>query len=215
MSKNIQKLHFSELEQKINALKAFAVSPQTESFEIHFNLSLNPKIPEQMFVQKCTLPNPTGKEVRIIAFVPESQREAALLAGADFVADEENIKKIKENKIFFDSCVASPEAMKLLSPLAKILGPRGLMPNAKLGTLTPNVAEAIRLLKAGQVSLKNDRYGLLHVMIGKCNQPSNQIQENLEHLIDFVQSKKPQAVKGNLIQTVFLSTTMGPSISLL
>lgn len=215
MSKNIQKLNFSELEKKINVLKAFAVSSQTESFEIHFNLTLNPKIPEQMFVQKCTLPHSTGKEVKIIAFVPESQREVALAAGADFIADEENIKKIKENKIFFDSCVASPEAMKLLSPLAKILGPRGLMPNAKLGTLTPNVAEAIRLLKAGQVSLKNDRYGLLHVMIGKCNQSSNEIQENLEHLIDFVQSKKPQAVKGNLIQTVFLSTTMGPSISLL
>jgi large subunit ribosomal protein L1 len=210
----IQKLDSVELEQKINTLKSFAIDPRSESFEVHFRLNINPKMPEQMFVQKCTLPNSTGKDVKIIAFVSEAQRQQALQAGADFIADEENINKIKANKIFFDFCVASPDAMKLLSPLAKILGPRGLMPNAKLGTLTPNITEAIRQLKGGQVSIKNDRNGLLHVMIGKCNASLPHIRENLEYLVDFVQSKRPSAVKGNFIETVFLSTTQGPSVSL-
>lgn len=210
----IQKLDSVELVQKINALKSFAISPSTESFEVHFRLNINPKMPEQMFVQKCTLPNSTGREVKIIAFVSDAQKQQALQAGADFIADEENINRIKANKIFFDFCVASPEAMKLLSPLAKILGPRGLMPNAKLGTLTTNVSEAIKQLKGGQVSLKNDRYGLLHVMIGKSDNTMSQIRENLEYIVEFVQSKKPSAVKGNFVESIFLSTTQGPSLSL-
>lgn len=212
---NLQKINLQELSEKIEFLKAFALEKNFESVEVHMNLNVNAKIPEQMFVQKCTLPHSTGKKVTILAFVPENMKKAALAAGADFVADEENIAKIKNNKIFFDACVASPESMKILSPLAKILGPRGLMPNAKLGTLTPQVTEAIQLLKQGQVSLKNDRYGILHVMVGKSNASTQALVENIEFLIDFVQSKKPTAVKGNLIEKISLSTTMGPALSLL
>lgn len=212
---NIQKLHGVNIEDKVRELKSFSLFPNKESIEIHFNLNINPKIPEQMFVQKCTLPNITGKDVKIIAFVSESLKDSVLKAGVNYLGDEEHINKIKNNKIFFDYCVASPDMMRVLSPLAKILGPRGLMPNAKLGTLTPYVAEAVSELKRGQVSLKNDRYGLVHAMVGRCDMPTSSITDNIEYLIDFVQGKKPSMIKGNLIKRVHISSTQGSSASII
>lgn len=201
----------SDLTQKIQILKAFSLD--SENIEIHVNLNINPKIPDNTFFHKCNLPHRTGKNIKILAFVHESMRDKVLSAGADFIADEESIKRIQGNKIFFDVCIATPESLKMLSSLAKILGSRGLMPNAKLGTLTPHIIEAIGALKEGQISLKNDRYGILHVLVGKCNSPTEHIQENIEYLIDVIQTKKPSSVKGTYMNSVYLSTTHGPSLS--
>nr|YP_007890473.1 ribosomal protein L1 [Andalucia godoyi]AGH23967.1 ribosomal protein L1 [Andalucia godoyi] len=208
----LQKIYSEGLDDKIKMLKAYAISQSNESFELHVNLGINPKISDQMFVHKCTLPQSTGKSIKILAFVPESLQNQA--SEADFLINEEYLDKIKKNKIFFDVCVATPEMMKMLSPLAKILGPRGLMPNAKLGTLTSNVAEAIQSLKRGQLSIKNDRYGILHIPIGKAEHSLSHLKENIEYMIEFISTRRPQSLKGNMILSVHLSTTMGPSVLL-
>lgn len=200
------------LEEKIQMLQSYALSQGKERFELHVNLGINPKMSDQMFVHSCTLPHSSGKSVRVLAFVPESAKAQA--SEADWIAGPEEIQKIQKNQIFFDVCVATPDMMKTLSPLAKILGPRGLMPNAKLGTLTTNLRDAIQSFKKGQMSLKNDRYGILHVQVGNANHPLQHVKENIEYVLDFILARRPASLKGNMILGVHLSTTMGPSLAL-
>lgn len=203
------------LKNKINALKAYALYPQHEIMDIHINLNINPRITEQMFVQKFSFPHMIHRNVTVLAFTSDlSKKEELIKAGADYIADEEIINQIKKGKIFFDYCVASPDMMKILSPLAKVLGPRGLMPNVKLGTLDTNLNEAIKRLKQGQLSLRNDKFGILHVPIGKLTESTSLLIENIEALIHFVNSKKPVSVKGNYIKSCFISSTEGPSLSI-
>lgn len=203
----------SSLHEKIEVLKAYAISNSREVLEVHVNLNINPRITEQMFTHKFTFPHALHKNVTILAFSPDSSRDQELKAsGADYIANDDIINDIKKGKIFFDYCVASPESMKMISPLAKILGPRGLMPSVKLGTLDSNLVDAIAKLKQGQVSLRNDKFGILHIPIGKLDAPSHFLEDNLSAVLNFVTSKKPASVKGNYVKKSSISSTRGPSL---
>lgn len=213
MNQNIINNH--NLQEKIDIVKSYVPYREGETMEIHVHLNINPKLADQMFVQKFSFPHPIGKKIKVLAFtLDESKKEELLKEGADYIADKENIEMIKKGKIFFDYCVASPDSMKLVSPLAKILGPKGLMPNVKLGTLDNNIVEAIRRLKQGQVSMKNDKFGVVHLAVGKSNQPTSYIIENIESLLAFVNSRRPQSVKGNYVKSIHISTTHGISLSI-
>lgn len=201
------------LRNKIEFVQCFAINPQLENFELHVHLNINPKLPEHMFVNKCQLPYGTGKNVKILAFTNDlSRKDQLIAAGADYISNDEIIQEIKKGKIFFDYCVATPESMKLVSPLARILGPRGLVPNQKLGTLDNDLVTAIKRLKSGNILLKNDRYGIIHTIVSKCTSPADHTLSNIEELLNFVNSKKPASIKGTYIKSVYLSSTMGPSV---
>lgn len=212
---NINNIKLQNITEKIKILKSYVCYDFGETIELHVKLNINPKLTDQMFIHKFNLPYTTGKKIKILAFTAdESKKEELLNAGADYIADKNNIEIIKKGKIFFDYCVASPDSMKILSPLSKILGPKGLMPNVKLGTLNANLIETITNLKQGQIYMKNDKFGIVHLEIAKSDQPTTQIAENIISLIDFVHSKKPNSVKGNYIKNVYIATTHGSSFEI-
>lgn len=196
-----------ELVKKTSALKFDA------SVEIHAKLGINPKKSDQLVRSSVALPSGTGKSVTIavIATTPDAQK-AAKAAGAEIVGDQELVNDIKAGKVVFDILVATPDSMKLLAPIAKILGPKGLMPNPKDGTVTLNIADAVTNLKKGKVSFKNDDSGNLHVMIGKASFETPKLIENYKALIDSIVKAKPQAMKGTYIKSITITSTMGPGI---
>lgn len=181
--------------------------------EVHVRLGINPKKSDQLVRSSVALPNGTGRAVRVAVISTNGdQIKAALAAGAEIAGDNELIADIKAGKINFDVLVATPEAMKLLAPIAKMLGPRGLMPNPKDGTVSANAAEAVTNLKKGKVSYKNDDSGNVHVMIGKASFDEAKLVENYQALMESIVKAKPVAAKGTFIRNVAVSTTMGPGI---
>lgn len=181
--------------------------------EVHVRLGINPKKSDQLVRSSVALPNGTGRAVRVAVISTNGdQIKAALAAGAEIAGDNELIADIKAGKINFDVLVATPEAMKLLAPIAKMLGPRGLMPNPKDGTVSANAAEAVTNLKKGKVSYKNDDSGNVHVMIGKVSFDEAKLVENYQALMESIVKAKPVAAKGTFIRNVAVSTTMGPGI---
>jgi len=183
------------------------------SLEVHVKLNINTKKTDQQIRNTVILPNGTGKNLKVaVVSTIGDQLRAAKEAGADITGDQELISGIKDGKIVFDVLVATPEAMKLLAPIAKILGPKGLMPNPKDGTVAANAAEAVANLKKGKVSYKNDDSGNLHVMIGKLSFDNEKLAENFKALMDSVLKTKPAGAKGNFITSINLATTMGPGI---
>jgi len=198
---------------------AVALAKQTSmvkfdaSMEIHIRLNLNTKKSDQQVRSSVALPHGTGKTLRVaVITIDGDQQKAAKAAGADLVGDQDLIAEIKDGKAKFDILVATPDSMKLLSPLAKILGPKGLMPNPKDGTVTQNAAEAVSQLKKGKVNYKNDDSGNIHGIIGKISFADNQLVENYQAFIDSVNKVKPAGVKGTYIRNISLSTSMGPGI---
>ncbi len=159
------------------------------------------------------LPNGTGKDVRVAVFTQGANVEAAKAAGADIVGMEDLAELVKKGEMNFDVVVASPDAMRVVGQLGQILGPRGLMPNPKTGTVTPDVATAVRNAKAGQVRYRNDKNGIIHASIGKIAFEANHIQENLAALLEALNKAKPSSAKGIFIQKISLSTTMGAGVS--
>ncbi|MFA5047516.1 MAG: 50S ribosomal protein L1 [Patescibacteria group bacterium] len=201
------------LEEAIALAKSTSTVKFDASVEVHIKLGINPKKTEQQVRNSVSLPNGTGKTVKVAVVTTDGdQQKAAKAAGADLVGDQEIIASIKDGKIDFDVLVATSEAMKLLAPIAKILGPKGLMPNPKDGTVTQNAAEAVANLKKGKVSYKNDDSGNLHVMIGKVSFDNQKLLENFRALIDSITKAKPATVKGTYIKSISLSTAMGPGI---
>jgi len=183
------------------------------SVEIHIKLNINTKKSDQQIRNTVILPHGTGKNLKLaVISTSNDQIKAAKEAGAEIAGGEEIINDIKENKIKFDILIATPEAMKLLAPIAKILGPKGLMPNPKDGTVAANAAEAVANLKKGKVNFKNDDSGNLHLTIGKVSFDEVKLAENFQVLMDGVIRAKPAGVKGNFIANVYLTTSMGPSI---
>jgi len=181
--------------------------------EVHVRLGINPKKSDQLVRSSVALPNGTGKTVRIaVVSTNGDQIKAALAAGAETAGDNELIADIKAGKINFDILVATPEAMKLLAPIAKMLGPRGLMPNPKDGTVAANAGEAVANLKKGKISYKNDDSGNIHVMIGKVSFDEAKLVENFQALMDSIAKAKPATAKGAYIKNVAVTTTMGPGI---
>lgn len=193
--------------------KANATAKFDETIEMHFNLGIDPKQGDQQIRGTISLPHGTGKSKRVAAFVDAANEAAAKAAGADIVATEETIEEIvRTGKIDFDVAVAVPSMMTKLAKAAKVLGPRGLMPNPKTDTVNPNVAKMIEEQKAGKISFKNDNTGNVHMIVGKASFSSEKLAENIVAALDAIRKAKPQSSKGIYFKSVTLTSTMGPAI---
>jgi large subunit ribosomal protein L1 len=200
--------------------EGIALVPETrcakfdESVEVSGRLGVNPKHPDQMVRGTVVLPNGTGKTIRVLVFAKGEKEAEAKAAGADYAGAEEYFEKIKKGWLDFDAVVATPDIMGEVGKLGKVLGPRGLMPNPKLGTVTFDVARAVKELKAGKVEFRVDKAGNIHVPVGKASFQAEKLKENFLALMDAIVKAKPASSKGTYLRSLFLSTTMGPSIKL-
>jgi large subunit ribosomal protein L1 len=200
------------VDEALKLVKEFATAKFAESVDAAVNLGIDASKSDQQVRGSTVMPHGIGKTVRVAVFTSGKNVEAAKAAGADIVGLEDLAAKVKAGEINFDVVVASPDAMRVVGQLGQILGPRGLMPNPKVGTVTPNVAEAVKNAKAGQVRYRVDKAGIVHCTIGKANFELSQLKENLSALIADLQKAKPSASKGQYLKRVTLSSTMGPGV---
>lgn len=200
-------------DEAVALLKELATAKFPESIDVAVNLGIDARKSDQNVRGATVLPNGTGKEVRVAVFTQGANAEAAKEAGADIVGMDDLADLVKKGEMNFDVVVASPDAMRVVGQLGQILGPRGLMPNPKTGTVTPDVATAVKNAKAGQVRYRNDKNGIIHASIGKIAFEADAIKENLEALIEALRKAKPSSAKGTYIAKVSLSTTMGAGVS--
>jgi len=200
-------------DEAVAVLKDVSSVKFTETFEVAINLGIDPRKSDQAVRGATTLPNGTGKEVRVCVFTQGDAAEAAKAAGADIVGMDELAAEIKAGRMDFDVVVASPDAMRVVGMLGQVLGPRGLMPNPKTGTVTPDVATAVRNAKAGQVRYRADKNGIIHGGIGQISFEATAVKENLEALLADLKKAKPATSKGTYLKKVTLSTTMGPGLA--
>ena len=201
-------------EEGFGLLKQLATAKFKESIDVAVNLGVDPRKSDQVVRGSTVLPNGTGKSVRVAVFAQGNNAEAAKAAGADIVGFEDLAETIKGGVMDFDVVIASPDAMRIVGQLGQILGPRGLMPNPKVGTVTPNVAEAVKNAKAGQVRYRTDKAGIIHCTLGKADFEVNALKENLQALLADLNKMKPSTAKGVYMKKVTISTTMGPGMSL-
>ncbi len=184
-----------------------------ETIELHVKLGVDPKNADQQVRGSVVLPNGTGKTVKVLVIAKGDKADEAKANGADVVGAEEIVDKIlKQNWLDFDACITTPDMMGLVGRIARVLGPRGLMPNPKSGTVTTDVAKAIKDIKAGKVEYRLDKFGIIHVTIGKKSFGVEKLNENYETLMDALIKAKPQAAKGTYLKSISLSATMGPGI---
>ena len=202
-----------EINEAVALLKELATAKFAESVDVAVNLGIDAKKSDQNVRGATVLPNGTGRDVRVAVFTQGANAEAAKEAGAELVGMEDLAELVKKGEMDFDVVVASPDAMRVVGQLGQILGPRGLMPNPKTGTVTPNVAEAVKNAKAGQVRYRNDKNGIIHTTIGKVDFTAEQLQQNLEALIVALKKAKPSQAKGVYLKKVTISTTMGAGVS--
>lgn len=195
-----------ELVKKTNTAKFDA------TVEVAFKLNIDPRKAEQNLRGAVSLPNGTGKTVRVLVIAKSAKAQEALAAGADYAGDTEYLEKIKEGWFEFDTIIATPDMMGELGKLGRVLGPKGLMPNPKLGTVTTNVKDAISNIKKGMVEYKNDSYGNVHMSIGKLSFSEEKIEENLRAIVNEIVKNKPTAVKGTFVKNISVSTTMSPGL---
>ncbi|HYQ91999.1 MAG TPA: 50S ribosomal protein L1 [Candidatus Competibacteraceae bacterium] len=196
----------------LELLKSVATAKFVESVDVAVNLGVDPRKSDQVVRGSTILPHGTGKSVRVAVFTQGANVEAAKEAGADLVGLEDLAAAVKAGELNFDVVIASPDAMRVVGQLGQILGPRGLMPNPKVGTVTSDVATAVRNAKAGQVRYRTDKVGIIHCSIGKVNFEPTQLQENLQALLADLKKAKPATSKGVYMRKVTLSTTMGPGL---
>jgi large subunit ribosomal protein L1 len=182
------------------------------SVEAHVRLGVDPRQADQIVRGTVALPNGTGKTLRVLAFVGGDKAREAQEAGADFVGGEDLIERIRGGWTDFDVAVATPDMMSKVGPLGRILGPRGLMPNPRSGTVTFDIGRAVREVKGGRVEYRTDRWGIVHVAIGKVSFPQEKLHENLAALMEALMRSKPSASKGQYLRTLYLASTMGPSV---
>ncbi len=200
------------LDEAITVLKGTASAKFDESVDVAINLGIDAKKSEQNVRGSAVLPRGTGKTVRVAVFAEGNAAEAAKKAGADIVGFQDLADQIKAGNINFDVVIAAPDAMRVVGQLGQILGPRGLMPNPKVGTVTPNVAKAVENAKAGQVQFRIDKAGIIHCAIGKASFGADALKENLTALLAAVNKSKPSTSKGVYLKKLTLSTTMGPGV---
>ena len=194
-------------------VKSNATSKFDETIEIAMNLGVDPRHADQMVRGTVNLPNGTGKSVRVAVFARGDKADEAKKAGADIVGAEDLMEIVQSGKIDFDRCIATPDMMPIVGRLGKVLGPRNLMPNPKIGTVTVDVAEAVTAAKGGQVQFKAEKAGVIHAGIGKASFDAKKLEENLLAFVDAVQKAKPSGAKGTYLKKVALSSTMGPGVS--
>jgi len=202
------------IDDALSILKSMAKAKFDESVDVAVNLGVDAKKSDQNVRGTAIMPRGTGKTVRVAVFAEGAAAEKAKAAGADIIGFQDLADQIKAGNINFDLCIATPEAMRVVGQLGQILGPRGLMPNPKVGTVTPNVEKAVQSAKAGQVQYRNDKAGIIHCSIGKASFESDALKENLQALMAALNKSKPAQAKGAYIKKVTLSTTMGPGIAL-
>ena len=197
-----------DINEAIALLKELATAKFVESVDVAVNLGIDARKSDQNVRGATVLPHGTGRSVRVAVFTQGANAEAAELVGMEDLADQ-----IKKGEMNFDVVIASPDAMRVVGQLGQVLGPRGLMPNPKVGTVTPNVAEAVKNAKAGQVRYRNDKNGIIHTTIGKVDFDADKLKENLEALLVALKKAKPTQAKGVYIKKVSISTTMGAGVA--
>jgi len=202
------------LDEAIKTVKDLKSAKFDETVEVALNLNVDPRHADQMIRSSVVLPHGTGKNVKVAAFAKGDKIDEAKEAGADIIGDDELLAKIQNGDIDFDIIVATPDMMGVLGRVARILGPKGLMPNPKTGTVTPNIGEAVRNAKAGQVNFRTDKKGNIHAGIGKASFDEAKLKENLETFIAKINKLKPASAKGRYISNAALSLTMSPSITM-
>lgn len=200
------------INEAVALLKELSTVKFAETFDVSINLGIDPRKSDQSVRGATTLPHGNGKDVRVAVFTQGANAEAAKAAGAEYVGMDELAAEIKAGKMDFDVVIASPDAMRVVGQLGQVLGPRGLMPNPKTGTVTPDVVTAVKNAKAGQVRYRAEKGGIIHGGIGKISFDAVAIKENLEALIVDLKKSKPSTSKGVYLQKIALSTTMGPGL---
>lgn len=203
-----------KLADAVKIIKANANAKFDETVEIAMNLGVDPKQNDQNVRGMVQLPHGTGKSVRVAVFAKGDKAEAAKAAGAEFVGAEDLAAKIEAGEMGFDRVIAAPDCMVVVGKLGKVLGPRGLMPNPKLGTVTPNVAEAVKAAKAGSIEFRVEKAGIVQAGVGKASFSEQALAENVKAFISAVAKAKPPSSKGNYIQKISISSTMGPGVKL-
>lgn len=201
------------LEEAVNLLSELSTVKFKESVDVAINLGVDPRKSDQVVRGATVMPNGTGKDVRVAVFTQGANADAAKEAGADIVGMDDLAEQVKKGVMDFDVVIASPDAMRVVGQLGQILGPRGLMPNPKVGTVTPDVATAVKNAKAGQVRFRTDKNGIIHAGIGKVDFTPEALRGNLEALVNDLKKLKPSTSKGVYIKKVSLSTTMGPGVT--
>ncbi|MDR1485872.1 MAG: 50S ribosomal protein L1 [Planctomycetaceae bacterium] len=200
------------LADAVNLLKQFDNLKFNQSVEIAVRLGIDPKQADQLVRGSIVLPHGIGKSLRVCVIAKGDKAEEARNGGADMVGDADLVAKIKDGWTDFDVCIATPDMMGLVGPLGKILGPRGLMPSPRAGTVTMDVAKTIKEYKAGKVEFRNDKAGIVHVIVGKIKFDQKQLVENIDAFLQYVQNLKPATVKGVYVKSIALSATMSPGV---
>ncbi len=205
---------FYPLAEAVKLIKARATAKFDETIEVAMNLNIDPRKAEQNLRGTVMLPNGTGKSLRVAVFAKGDRAEEAKAAGADIVGAEDLAAKVQAGEIEFDRCIATPDMMALVGRLGRVLGPRGLMPNPKLGTVTANVTEAVKAAKGGQVEYRTEKAGIVQAGVGKASFTEQALAENVRAFVGAITRTKPAGVKGTFIKKVSLSSTMGPGVKL-
>lgn len=202
------------LADAVRMVKENAKAKFDETIEVAINLGVDPRHADQMVRGVVALPNGTGKSLRVAVFAKGDKAEEAEAAGADLVGAEDLAERVNKGDISFDRCIATPDMMAVVGRLGRILGPRGLMPNPKLGTVTPDVAGAVKAAKAGQIEFRVEKAGIVHAGIGKASFSEEALAENVKAFVEAITKAKPSGVKGTYLKRVSLSSTMGPGLRL-
>lgn len=202
------------LDEAVSLVKSNAAAKFDETVEIAVNLGVDPRHADQMVRGMVTLPNGTGRTVRVAVFAKDDNVALAKEAGADIVGAEDLAEKVQNGEIEFDRCIATPDMMAIVGRLGKVLGPRGMMPNPKLGSVTKDVAEAVRAAKGGQVEFRVEKAGVIHAGVGKASFSEQALSENVAAFIDAINKAKPSGVKGSYMKKIALSSTMGPGVKI-
>jgi len=201
-----------DLASAVKVIKACATAKFDETIDISMNLNLDTRKADQNLRGMVQLPHGTGKTIRVAVFAKGEAAAAALAAGADIVGAEDLAEQVEAGIVNFDRCISTPDLMPLVGKLGKVLGPKGLMPNPKLGTVTPKVEVAVKAAKSGQIEYRVEKTGILHAGVGKASFSEKQIEENIRALTDIVTKSRPTTVKGTFVKRVSISSTMGPSV---
>lgn len=212
IAEKIDRSKLYDVEEALNLLKEVSTVKFSESVDVSVNLGVDARKSDQMVRGSTVLPNGTGKTVRVAVFAQGDNAQAATDAGADVVGFDDLAASIKAGEMNFDVVIATPDAMRVVGQLGQILGPRGLMPNPKVGTVTPNVAEAVKNAKSGQVRYRTDKNGIIHCSIGSVSFDASALKGNLEALLADLQKAKPSQAKGVYLKKISVSTTMGPGL---
>ena len=209
---SIERNKLYALKDAVALIRDNAKAKFDETVEIAINLGVDPRYADQMVRGLMSLPHGTGKTLRVAVFARGERAEEAKAAGADIVGDEDLAEKVQAGQVDFDRCIATPDMMALVGRLGKILGPRGLMPNPKLGTVTMDVKSAVTAAKSGQVEYRAKKGGVIHAGVGKASFSAENLLENIRAFVDTVQKARPTGVKGTYMKKIYLSSTMGPGI---